>query len=306
MTKPSRPLSNGREAPSGSSLRVESAFIDEKPPTTASWIAASVPPASMMSASPRRMVSHDSPIAWAPVAQADTVAKFGPSIPNAIATWPEPTFAMPIGMKNGEIRSGPRSAMSRTLSNSVATPPSPEPRMQPVRSASAPSIRPGQPRLVQRLARDHEPELDVAVHPPHLLAVDDAARVEVAHLGGDLRVDARRIERLDRPDAGLCPASSPAHVDATSLPSADTAPMPVTTTRRTPLPFAPLIGPACPFGRSRRGRRRRGGRGRRSRSRRRASSYSARRISAVTVDAVLAAAVEGTSAQEAVASPSKA
>src|SRR5438552_9722903 len=34
------------------------------------------------------------------------------------------------------------------------------------------------------------------------------------------------------------PASSPAHVEATSLPRADTAPMPVTTTRRTPFePF---------------------------------------------------------------------
>ena len=145
MTKPSRPRSNGRDAAAGSSLRVDSAFIDENPPTTASWIAASVPPASMMSASSRRIVSHASPIAWAPVAHAETVAKFGPSIPNAIATCPEPTFAMPIGMKNGLIRSGPRSAMSRTFSNRVQTPPSPEPRMTPVRSASAPSIRPGRP-----------------------------------------------------------------------------------------------------------------------------------------------------------------
>ena len=142
---PSRPRSNGREAASGSSLRVERAFIELKPPTTASWIAASVPPASMMSASSRRIVSQASPIAWAPVAQAETVAKFGPSIPNAIATWPEPTFGMPIGMKNGLIRSGPRSAMSRTLSNIVATPPRPDPRMTPVRSASGPSIRPGRP-----------------------------------------------------------------------------------------------------------------------------------------------------------------
>ena len=130
---------------SGSSLRVESAFIEANPPTTASWMAASAPPASMTSASPRRIVSHASPIAWAPVAHAETVAKFGPSGPNAIATCPAPTLAIPIGMKNGLIRSGPRSAITRTLSNSVATPPSPEPMITPVRSASWPSIRSGSP-----------------------------------------------------------------------------------------------------------------------------------------------------------------
>jgi hypothetical protein len=39
----------------------------------------------MTSASPRRMVSDASPSAWPPVAQADTVAKFGPVIPKLMA-----------------------------------------------------------------------------------------------------------------------------------------------------------------------------------------------------------------------------
>ena len=124
---------------------IDRARIAQNPPTSASKMPASVPPATMRSASPRRIVSQASPIAWAPVAQADTVAKFGPSMPNWMATWPEPTLAMPIGMKNGLIRPGPRSAISRTLSNSVATPPSPEPRITPLRSASDPSIRAGRP-----------------------------------------------------------------------------------------------------------------------------------------------------------------
>ena len=42
---------------------------------------ASEPPASMMSASSRRMVSYASPTAWPPVAHADTVAKLGPVMP---------------------------------------------------------------------------------------------------------------------------------------------------------------------------------------------------------------------------------
>ena len=145
MTNPSRSRSNGRDAAGGSSFRVDSAFIEQNPPIAASWIAASTPPAIITSASRRRIVSQASPIAWPPLAQAETVAKFGPSGPKAIPTWPAPTLAIPIGMKNGLIRSGPRSAITRTLSKSVFTPPRPEPRITPVRSASCPSSRPGRP-----------------------------------------------------------------------------------------------------------------------------------------------------------------
>ena len=187
MTKPSRPWSNGREAAAGSSFRVDSAFMDAKPPTVASWMLASTPPAIIMSASPRRIVSQASPRAWPPVAQAETVAKLGPSAPVAIAIWPAPTLAMPIGMKNGEIRSGPRSPISSTLSNSVCTPPSPDPTITPVRAAVVVVQPAGQAGVVQRLARAHQRELDVAVRPPHLLAVQDARRVEVPDLGGDPR-----------------------------------------------------------------------------------------------------------------------
>ncbi len=63
MTNPSRPASNGRDAPAGSSLRVDSAFIEQNPPTAASWMAASTPPAIITSASRRRIVSQASPIA---------------------------------------------------------------------------------------------------------------------------------------------------------------------------------------------------------------------------------------------------
>ena len=106
---------------------------------------ASVPPASITSASRRRIVSHASPIAWPPVAQADTTAKFGPRAPLLIAIWPAPMFGMPIGMKNGLIRSGPRVALIVMLSLSVPTPPRPVPRMTPVSSARVPSSRSGRP-----------------------------------------------------------------------------------------------------------------------------------------------------------------
>ena len=106
---------------------------------------ASVPPASITSASPRRIVSQASPMAWPPVAQAETIAKFGPRAPVLMATCPAATLGMPIGMKNGLIRSGPRSTLIVMLSMSVPTPPSPVPRMTPVSSASVPSRRSGKP-----------------------------------------------------------------------------------------------------------------------------------------------------------------
>ena len=59
----------------------------------------------------------------------------------------------------------------------------------------------GEPCLVERLARGHEPELDVPVRPAQLLAVEDVARVEVVDLGGEPGGEPGRIEVLDRAHA---------------------------------------------------------------------------------------------------------
>jgi hypothetical protein len=57
-------------------------------------------------------------------------------------------------------------------------------------------------RLIERLPGDDEAELDVAVGPAQVLAVEHAGGVEVANLGGDLGIDPRGIEGLDPPDPG--------------------------------------------------------------------------------------------------------
>ena len=79
--KPSRSLSNGRLARSGSSLRVESARSAAKPPTPIGVMAASDPPAIITSAAPRWMISYASPIACADAEQAVQVARLGPFAP---------------------------------------------------------------------------------------------------------------------------------------------------------------------------------------------------------------------------------
>ena len=74
MTKPARVASNGREARGGSSSSAASPRIAVKPARISGWMQASVPPARIASASPRRIVSAPSPTACEPVAQAETGA----------------------------------------------------------------------------------------------------------------------------------------------------------------------------------------------------------------------------------------
>ncbi len=71
--------------------------------------AASVPPATTTSASPRSIIRIPSPIACAPVAQADAIEKPGPCRPRRIATAPAAAFGIIIGTKFGETPRSPRS-----------------------------------------------------------------------------------------------------------------------------------------------------------------------------------------------------
>jgi hypothetical protein len=86
MMKPSRSVSNGRLARLGSSVRVESARSCANPPRLIGVMAASEPPAIIASASPRLMISYDSPTACADAEQAVHVARFGPLAPKRIET----------------------------------------------------------------------------------------------------------------------------------------------------------------------------------------------------------------------------
>ncbi len=130
-TKPSRSLSNGREAFVGSSFRRESACIALNAPIATLMSPASLPPASITSACPRRIVSVASPTACALDAQADTVARFGPFAPNFIAISPAAMSMIIIGIMNGETFRGSLSC-ERMLSTSVSTPPMPDPNVTPI------------------------------------------------------------------------------------------------------------------------------------------------------------------------------
>ena len=91
-TKPSRLRSNGREALVGWSLFVLRAVKRLKPVTPKGWIMVCVPPESIRSASPRRMISTASPTAWLLAAHAVRQLTFGPWALNRLARWPAGIF----------------------------------------------------------------------------------------------------------------------------------------------------------------------------------------------------------------------
>ena len=135
-TNPSRAASKGREALSGSSLRVDIAFMEQNPAMVRGTMMASAPPAIMMSASPRWISRLASPRAWLPVAQAVTTEEFGPLAPKRMDTSPEAMLMMSMGITKGDTRSKPFSRSACSPSRSVVIPPMPEPMSTPKRSLS--------------------------------------------------------------------------------------------------------------------------------------------------------------------------
>ena len=134
---PSRPRSNGRLAPSGSSFRRDSARIVPKPPRPSGTTGASTPPTSIASAMPARMNSTPFPIDMADAAQAVHSVVSGPRVPSAIDISAAPMFGIRAVTQNGLRRSGPASNSLRCAISSVLRPPMPVPIEQPIRSASA-------------------------------------------------------------------------------------------------------------------------------------------------------------------------
>ena len=108
-TKPSRSLSNGRLAAGGSSLRIDRARAEMKPPRPIGVMAASEPPVTMTSAWSCWMARRASPMAWAAEAQAVETAVLGPHRPNWIEMLPAAALAIIFGMTNGLILPGPPS-----------------------------------------------------------------------------------------------------------------------------------------------------------------------------------------------------
>src|SRR6266542_2891058 len=223
-TNPSRPLSNGRDACAGSSLRYDSARICAKPAIGSGCMHASVPPATTMSTRPARIRSRAMASASAPDAQADTGVCTPPRAPSSSPTAAAGPFGISIGTVSGETRRGPRSSSASYWPSSVSAPPMPLPTATASRSGSI-SGRPASAHASraattavcwQRSSRRASTRSSTS---------EGSTARRAAIFAG--RSSAQSSVSGTTPDL---PASIAAQVDATSPPRGVVAPSPVMTT----------------------------------------------------------------------------
>lgn len=143
MTKPERCLSYGRLARVGSpSNERASARALPNPATQLARVAASAPPAIMMSTSSASIIIAAVAMEWPPVAQALARLYDGPIRPHRIVPSAAALFGMTPGMKNGETARGPRAALLPTSRSKTSTAPMPVDMRQPERQGSSPASGP--------------------------------------------------------------------------------------------------------------------------------------------------------------------
>ena len=98
---------------------------------------ASVPPATITSASPYWMARKASPMEWVPVAQAVTTLMHLPLSPNWMATFPAAILQIIRGTNRGSTRLGPFSRSFFSLRSMAWREPIPEPTLTPTRKGSS-------------------------------------------------------------------------------------------------------------------------------------------------------------------------
>src|SRR6266550_5692641 len=227
--KPSRSLSNGRLARSGSALRVDSARSAPKPPMPIGVIAASDPPAIITSASPRRMISNASPIACADAEHAVQVAELGPLAPKRIDTWPAARLMIAEGMKNGEILRGPPSSSALCSRPIVVNPPIPDAMKTPIRRESS-----GVTTSCESSIANCDAAIAYWMKTSIFLTSFFSTNCSASKFftSPAMRVANCVASNLVIEPTPLWPARIASQFASVPMPSDDTRPMPVTTTRR--------------------------------------------------------------------------
>src|SRR3989338_3501051 len=232
--KPSRSLSKGRLARCGSSLRVESARIAPNPPMPIGVIAASDPPTIITSAASRRMISNASPIACAEAEHAVHVAELWPLAPNRIDTCPAARLMMAEGMKNGEIFRGPPSSSALCSRSMVVTPPIPEAMNTPARGASS-GVTVRAASSIANCDAAMAYWMKTSIFLTSFFAMKASGSKPLTSLA--MRVENCAASNLVIAPTPLHPSPRACQFFSVPIPSDDTRPMPVTTTRRMRLLF---------------------------------------------------------------------
>ena len=230
ITNPSRSRSNGRLARCGSSFRVDIAFIVENAPNDSGASGASAPPAERDAhvaagdsrGTHRRSRRH-------PRRTSSSLRRSDHERRTRERRWPSPTRRTPTS------RAGAAPRANLCCGTPHAALPRKRGRRAPIRSR-----RPRRPRCarrsrsrrhVEREPRRRDGELTVTVRPPQLFAADERTRIEIVDLRRDLRRAIARIETGQRRRRDLTGRACFPKTSRTPIPSGETMPIPVTTTR---------------------------------------------------------------------------
>src|SRR4051794_25154170 len=225
-TNPSRFLSQGRDARSGSSLRVDMARIEAKPAIGSGCTTASVLPAITTSARPRRIRSRPRASASAPVAQALAMARTPARAPNSRPTCAAGPFGMSMGTVCGLTRRGPYCSRMSSWLSSVVAPPMPLPKLTARRSWSTPlSPRPESAQACCAAIRASASERSSRRRRTRSRTSEGSTASSAAMRTGSWAAHSWVSEPT--PER---PATKASQVDATSPPNGVVAPSPVTTT----------------------------------------------------------------------------
>ncbi len=108
-----------------------------KPATPIGVMLASVPPATITSASPYWMERNASPMEWVPVAHAVTTLMHFPLRPNWMETFPAAMLLIIRGTKSGSTLPGPFSNSLLYIRSKACKEPIPEPTLTPTRNGSS-------------------------------------------------------------------------------------------------------------------------------------------------------------------------
>jgi hypothetical protein len=174
-------------------------------------------------------------MACAEAEQAVHVAEFGPLAPNRMETWPAARLMMAAGMKNGEIRRGPPSSSALCSRSIVLNPPIPDAMKTPVRVACS-----GLTFSVASFMANSVAAIASWMKTSIFLTSSLSTNCSGSKCFTSPAMRAENWEASNRVigPMPLCPAQSASQFAPVPMPSGDTRPTPVTTTRLlNPPPF---------------------------------------------------------------------
>src|SRR5512142_948864 len=166
---------------------------------------------------------------WFPVAQADTGEKFGPFMPYFRLIWPGARLMMRLGMKKGPILRTPFSRKVRYSSSMVPRPPMPAPTMHPIFSGS--SFDMSRPESFTAISAAASAKwMKRSLRRASLRSMNFVG--SKSFTSPAIRVGNVEASKSVIGPTPLLPATSALQDSSTPMPTGETSPIPVTTTRR--------------------------------------------------------------------------